>query len=99
MWSTHRTITEEENVEREVDALIQKYPRFEDQWDGLKWILCRHPEMDNARHQVINGKKHWLAHTKGDLSHDLVEIAVIYTFDENEVCILGVGAFEATNSL
>lgn len=47
-WETLRTIVEELDVSEQVDLYTEKYPRFDEAWEGLKWLLARTPDLKGA---------------------------------------------------
>ena len=86
-WLAGRTIIEDPEVERFVDAQSRVAgSRFAEQWEGIKWMLARKPERGTPRDleepdkflvYVFPGIRH--AHT--------YRVAVFYSYNENEVSI------------
>ena len=91
-WSKLKTIVEEPEAEASIDRLSQEYPRFSDQWEGLKWLLARKPEEISRIRKVDNHVFH-LAHRTGDKLFRTLEIAVVYKIEDSEVIVFDVNAW------
>lgn len=92
-WSTHRTVVEEPDAEASVEKLKRRFDRFSDQWEGLKWLLARKPN-DIALKATLEGTVYCLAHRKGHEVFGIPEIAVLYKYDDNEVVVFDVMAWD-----
>lgn len=74
------------------DAAQEQFGRFEDAYRGLEWLLARTPEVGHhvnlkTSHTVVN----LYVQSSGNV-HGVPTIEVAYTFDDNEVVILGLKA-------
>ena len=93
-WTTHRSIVEEAAAQKSVETLSKKFDRFSEQWEGLQWLLAREPDTTSAK-QEKDGVQYCLAHRKGNAQFNIPDIAAVYTFNDKEVVVLDVAAFEA----
>jgi len=91
-WLSSRTIIESEEASTSLLRLGKEFERFDDQWIGFSWFLCRSPE--KSRHKELNGLEYRLMHRAGDSKFSLVGIAAVYTYDENCVSLIDVQAWE-----
>lgn len=92
-WGNYRTVIENPEAERKIDELRSKFDRFDDQWEGFKWLVSREPEEISLR-KVVGSTEYRLAHRKGDMEVGLPDFAVVYTFDADQVVIIDVEAWE-----
>ena len=92
-WSGARTVIEEPSASASIDRLSKAHERFADQWEGFKWLVAREPE-SVSMHKRVGNTVFRLAHRAGDKSCGLVEIAVVYTYDDDTVTIYDVQAWE-----
>lgn len=87
-----RTIVEQPEVEQMVNDLTQKYPRFEEQWKGLTWLISRAPEENSipaeAGRSVVR-----LIHRSTPGPYRLPSVAALFTYDEQEVIVYAVNVF------
>lgn len=94
MWQRLRTIVEETAASQAADSFSDKFTRFDEAWEGLKWLLSRNPEIGYRQTTSKNG------HSTGFRLHiqasdefaKTPEIWVVYTFDDNEVTIYEINA-------
>lgn len=93
-WGNFRTVVENPEVEVKIDELKNKFERFDDQWEGFKWLVSRRPE-EISLGKTINEREYRLTHRKGDKDVGLPDIAVIYTFNSDEVIIIAVEAWDS----
>ena len=78
-----RTVREEDNVASRLDS--QQHSRAAEVWDGLKWILGRHPENGEA----INDDFYLMK--SADMGDSVIPIiTALYTYDANEVQVLDI---------
>jgi hypothetical protein len=75
-----RTVIEAQIVSNVIDSEQEIYPRLEDAFDALKWWLAHVPESG----EIIDDL-HWLYKQTGDKRQNIPALAVIYTFDEDNV--------------
>ena len=69
-----------------------QYKRFEQQWDGFSWLLCRSPHLSTRI--KLKHKNYRLMHRAGDKEFNLVGIAAVFTYTEDVVNLLDVKAWE-----
>jgi hypothetical protein len=89
---SHRTIIEEPNASESLDGLKGKHERFDSQWLGFSWLLCRTPEL--SRHKLEAEKEYRLMHRAGDSNFGLMGIAAVYTYDDNQVILIDIQAWD-----
>jgi hypothetical protein len=79
-----RTVRESHKFEEELKAAIVKYPRIEDAWVGISWLLSRGPQEGAA---IGNG--HYLMKFVSYLELDVKVpgITILYRFDDEFVDI------------
>lgn len=87
-WTVLRTIVEELDVSATVDLLSEQHARFSETWDGIKWLLARTPTPKGAVRRL--NAPYWIYVFGGDPIAGTPSVAVIWTFDDAEVTILGV---------
>lgn len=90
-WVNFRTVVEEAPATKSVDHYAKLFPRFADQWEGFKWLVARRPK-DISMRKIIDGVEHNLSHRSGDPQNRIPELAVLFTYTDNEVFILDVFA-------
>lgn len=98
-WERLRTIVEELDVSEQLDLYREKYPRFEEIWDGLTWLLARNPDLPGSATWVGDDGKasNYRAYAlRGDELADTPDVWVVYAYTETEVIILGVQARDRT---
>ncbi len=93
-WISHRNIVVTDEASKSIKKFTKTYRRFAKQWDGLKWLLSEKPENSSPKRLDDSGRVFYVMRDYGDPSCDLVAISVVYTYDEKEVTILGVTAWE-----
>jgi hypothetical protein len=89
-WQRLRTIVEEAAAHEAADLFSKQFPRFNQAWEGLKWLLARHPTVGYKNN--VNGTTYYLHVVAGDELAGTPQIAVVYTFDENQVVIYDTSA-------
>lgn len=94
MWQQLRTVVEERKVEEAVNRFSEKFPRFDEAWEGLKWLLAR--EGQNLGLWRTEGDTHYRVYVQaGDELAGTPEIWVVYVCTDNEIIILDIEAREA----
>ncbi|KQU87538.1 hypothetical protein ASD12_08480 [Mesorhizobium sp. Root102] len=63
--------------------------RFEDQWHGIEWLICRKPEKGLPRHPQEPSKFLLLVVTGYDLA-GTKEVWVLYSYDDSDVVVHAV---------
>lgn len=98
-WELLREVVEELDVSEYVDLYTEKFPRFAEAWEGLKWLLSRTPELKNAAVYIASdGQPAYRAYClAADLLAGTPDIWVTYTHSETQVLILGVQAIAVSD--
>lgn len=92
-WQVLRDIVEELGVSKHLDLLTEKFPRFDEAWEGLKWVLSRNPTPKGSSLKISAEQKRYRAFVlAGDTLAGTPDIRVVYTHDDQQVVILGVQA-------
>ena len=92
-WQSLRGVVEEHDVSERIDLLSEQFPRFAEAWDALKWVLSRNPEPKGSAGKLSANDRRYRAYVlAGDPLAGTPNIWVIYTFDDNQIVILGVEA-------
>jgi len=94
-WQVLRSVIEDLDVSVYVDMFADRYPRFNEAWEGLKWLLSRSPTVKGSVSQIGASGEYRSYVLAGDLLAETPEIWVVYTYNENEVRILGLNAIAA----
>lgn len=95
-WERLRTIVEGLDVTVIVELCQERHPRFNEAWDGLKWLLARTPDLKEAMIWDGDGNGPYRAYVAaGDALAGTPDIWVVYTFSDTEVVLIGVQAHEA----
>jgi hypothetical protein len=91
-WQLLRSVVEELDVSEYVDLYTEKYPRFDEMWEGIKWILARNPLLQGSAWRENGSREYRVYVFAGDPLIRLPEVWVAYRYDEAEVAILGINA-------
>jgi hypothetical protein len=87
-WNVYRTVVEDTAAQEAADSFSDEHPRIGEAWEGLKWLLCRTPEIGDP-----NGGGQYLYIQAGDELAGTPIIAVVYSFTSEEVVIHGAKTF------
>lgn len=87
-WIRLRTVRLEDRVAKVVDIATQQYPRFNDAFEGLEWLLARSP--DRGAHSIKDGVKWHVYQQNSDPLAKTPIIQVLYQFNDQEVQIYGI---------
>jgi hypothetical protein len=96
-WQVLRTVAEELDVATLVDQLTEAHPRFDEVWEGIKWILARTPDMNSGARRAKAARNYRVHVFVGDALADTPDVWVTYFFTDNEVVILGIMATARTD--
>lgn len=55
-WKTYRTVVCDEPAEAFLSQNAVPGERFDDQWRGIEWLICRTPEIGLPRNKEQAGK-------------------------------------------
>ena len=97
-WLSARAIVEEDNVAREADRLRREYERFDEQYEAIKWLLARSCHELEVLAREVNGVLYRLYRIGGDEVAGTSDVTVLFTYDDNEVHLLGLKAEEIESS-
>ena len=91
VWqASFRSLVEELDVSNLVDVLSDKYSRFSDAWEGLKWLLSRNPTPKGSVRRTVGDREYRVYVLGGDEIAGTPDLWVVYTHTDTEVTILGV---------
>ena len=79
-------------MEAAVDAARDKFPRFDDAWNGLNWLLARRPESMGVAPSVGNGLRLYVQ--DGDRLAGAPQVWIMFRLDGDSVEILAVNFTE-----
>lgn len=88
-WQCARTVIENDSVAASRDAATQDFPRFEELWRGISWLIARKGDVMGVR-RVVNNKEYRL-HVVEAASGDFPEVTLLYTIDKDNVTIHEIG--------
>lgn len=87
-WFTARTVVQEPSVSAAVDRATAKYPRFEEAYQALEWLLARRCEKLPAGMRTEKGVVYHLYRQGADALAGTPAIIIVYTYDHNEVVLI-----------
>lgn len=93
-WFYAREIIEEPEAQQAADEFRAQFDRFEDAFEALKWLLARKCDEIEALSRAVGGVEYHLYRQASDPIAGTPEIIVLYTYDENQVTIIGLNAEE-----
>lgn len=93
-WFHIRQIIEEHSVSSDADAYGEKLPRFKDAYEALQWLLARKCDEVGSLPQIVNGCEYHLYRQAPDTIARTPAIIVTFTYDKDEVTIIGIKAEE-----
>lgn len=95
-WVVLRSVIEEQDVSETADQLSAKFPRFDDAWDALTWLLAREPNQKNAARRAIGEPptEYMVYIQAGDRIARTPDIWVLYTYTIDVVRIISINAVE-----
>jgi hypothetical protein len=88
-WPTYRTVVYDERAQGFIDANTVPGERFEDQWRGAEWLICRAPEKGLPRDKQVPTKFVVLV-IAGSAEAGTKELWLLYSFEDNEVTVHAV---------
>lgn len=91
-----RGVVQEIKVTERVDELSQTFHRFQEAYEGLEWLLARDCEnlLKFSQIKTVKGKRHYLYRQAGDPIARTPDIVVLFTYDDNQVNLIGIDAKE-----
>ncbi len=85
-WSLGRDVREDPEVTEGINEAQKKWPRFDDAWAGLTWLLARQaPEL--GVWQMRGDTMYRLYKQAGNKLADTPDITVVYSFDDQMVYV------------
>ncbi|KAA3448861.1 hypothetical protein C7I87_19515 [Mesorhizobium sp. SARCC-RB16n] len=88
-WPTYRTVVLDQRAQVFVDAHAVANGRFDEQWQGIEWLICRMPEKGLPRH-AHEPTKFLLFVVAGNDLAETKEVWVLYSYDDNDVTVHAV---------
>lgn len=85
-----RTVVEALSVELDVRSAIKKHARFREAYEALTWLLARKCEEMVELGAMRLDDEHYLYSQNSDPIAQTPNIAVLYTFDDETVTIVGI---------
>jgi len=92
-WQVMRSIVLDNSARAASDGYDDEFPRFDDAWKALEWLLCRNPDQGVSR--LVGTTKYYLYKQDSDPYALTPVITVLYTFNDNSVFIHAIKASEA----
>lgn len=87
-WARYRTVVLDSRAEEFVNR-EQKNLRFEDQWNGVEWILARTP--DSGLPRLHSSPTNYLLYVfPENLLAETGKLEVLYSYDEDVVTVHAV---------
>lgn len=85
-WPTYRTVVLDARAQEFVDSNSSPGSRFDDQWRGIEWLLCRKPDLGLPRHKNVPTKFLLLVVASNEIANTR-EVWVLYSYDDNNVIV------------
>lgn len=98
-WFSARTIVEEASVSTAVDRFTRKYPRFDEAFEALKWLLARKCETLQGGMRTVGGVTYHLYRQAADNLAGTPAIVIVYTYDDDEVVLIDIKAEKSVSSI
>jgi hypothetical protein len=89
IWFRARTIVEEQSISTDIKTFRQRFARFDDAYDALKWTLARRADQLGLR-SSWKGIEYRLYRQDGDPIAGTPSLTVVYCYDNNEVTIIAL---------
>lgn len=86
LWTTYRTVVLEQRAQIFIDSHSKPDSRFEEQWEGVEWLLSRKPDCGLPRHAQEPNKYLLLVIAASALA-TTAELWVLYSYDDNNVTV------------
>jgi hypothetical protein len=91
LWVFARDVVEEHDVSIAADAYQQQFSRFEDAYEGLKWLLARRGDRMGL-HRTVGNTGYRLYRQDGDPVAQTPSLIVVYTVNDQQVVLIGLTA-------
>jgi hypothetical protein len=93
-WLKQRTIRLADGLEGEITAAKKRFPRFDEAWEGIAWLLARNPTPVDAIQTTYGGKPYCLLGCSGDPAATTADMWLVYEYDDDVVVIHGLNLVE-----
>jgi hypothetical protein len=96
-WLSLRTVVlEDADCASDIDAAKATYHRFAEIWDGVEWLLARNTTPPGSFLSVTNANgDFYILGVRGDAGIKTPDLWVFYQFNDDEVRVHGINAFDA----
>ena len=88
-WQRARSVIENDGVAAKRDSATKDFPRFEELWIGISWLIARKGDVLGA-HRMVKSIEYRL-HVVEPVSDDFPEVTLLYTIDKDNVTIHDIG--------
>ena len=97
-WILLREIVLDQHAQAELEVARRDFPRFDEAWDGLNWLLARNPTPTGSFPTTYKGQSYmmygWSPHITG-----APDMWIVYAYDDVQVVIHGINAIEPAEDL
>jgi hypothetical protein len=95
-WLKLREIVILNDCEKEIDLAREQYARFDEAWDGVKWLLARNPEPPGSFPSVTTADADYFIYGfRGDAASGIPDMWIFYEYSDDEITIHGINANDA----
>jgi hypothetical protein len=95
-WLTLRGVILLAECEAEIEAARARYPRFDEIWIGITWLLACNPEPPGSFLSVErDGRKYFIYGFRGDADADIPDMWIFYEHNDQHVLVHGINANDA----
>jgi len=82
-----RTVRVDLSVDAELDDARSEWPRVDDAWSMIEWVLSRDPTVGEPQTESGHSRSFVF---QGSIAHEMPDIQVLYVFDEHIVDIKSI---------
>lgn len=90
-WVFARVVIEEHDVASAADNYRRQFSRFEEAYDGLKWLLARRCDRMGL-YRAVGSTNYRLYRQDSDPVAQTPSLVVVYSYDDHQITILGLTA-------
>jgi hypothetical protein len=91
VWVRARTIIEQPDAAASADLYRKQFPRFEEAYEALKWLLSRRCDTLGLN-RVVGEMEYRLYRQDSDIAARTPSLIVVFSYTEHEVTIDGLKA-------